>query len=186
MPRLRPATIHDAPQIADIYAPWVRETAISFELEAPGPEEMARRIESLATDHPWLVVEEDGRLLGYAYATAFRLRPAYRWSVETTVYLDREHTGRGVGRSLYVALLELATAWGYANAFAGIALPNPASESLHASVDFTPIGVFPRAGHKFGRWHDVGWWHRRLSPADPPLEPSPPSPELVAELLSTL
>lgn len=183
MPRLRPATIEDADEIAAIYRPWVEQTAVSFELEPPDAEEMARRIGEVTATHPWLACEEEGRLVGYAYARAFAARPAYRWSVETTVYVDVERRGRGVGRMLYMALLELAECWGFANAFAGIARPNPASEALHLSVGFTQVGVFPRAGHKFGAWHDVGWWHRPLSRVEPLRPPAPPSDDLVASVL---
>jgi L-amino acid N-acyltransferase YncA len=184
VPRVRQVTIEDAGQIAAIYEPVVRETAISFELEPPGPEEIARRIGSVTSGHPWLVSEEVGVVLGYAYATAFRQRPAYRWSIETTVYVHRDHRGRGVGRDLYRCLLDLSVLWGFANAYAGIALPNPASESLHTSLGFAPIGVFPRAGHKLGEWHDVGWWHRPLDHSDPPRAPAPPPEERVRALLA--
>lgn len=185
MPRLRPATVDDAPALAAIYTPIVRETAISFELEPPGPVEMASRIETVGSGFPWLVAEEGDVVIGYAYAAALKDRPAYRWSVETTIYIDRGHQGRGVGRRLYSALIEVATLWGFANAFAAIALPNPASESLHRSVGFSPVGVLPRAGHKMGEWHDVGWWHRPLSPAHPPVAPAPPPPEMVAGALAS-
>ena len=174
MSEIRNVTIEDATQIAAIYEPWVRDSAVSFEWEPPAPEEMARRIETVSSGYPWLVSEENGSIVGYAYATGFRQRPAYRWSVETTVYVHPEHGSRGVGRAVYTALLDLATVWGFANAYAGIALPNPASESLHASVGFAPIGVFPRAGFKLGEWHDVGWWHRPLSQVTPPRQPSAP------------
>ncbi|MGH8952268.1 MAG: arsinothricin resistance N-acetyltransferase ArsN1 family B [Acidimicrobiia bacterium] len=184
MPRIRPVTPDDAARIAAIYEPVVRDTAVSFELEPPSPEEMGRRIETVTPGHPWLVSEEEGNVVAYAYATAFRQRPAYRWSAETTVYVDGDHQGQGVGRHLYGALIEVATLWGFANAYAGIALPNPASESLHASIGFTPVGVFPRAGHKFGRWHDVGWWHRPLSPTEPPRSPTTPPAHQVQALLS--
>jgi phosphinothricin acetyltransferase len=146
---------------------------------------MARRIEEVVSGFPWLVAEEGDVVVGYAYAAALRDRPAYRWSVETTVYIDGGHRGRGVGRILYTALIDVATMWGFANAFAGIALPNPASESLHRSVGFSQVGVFPRAGHKLGEWHDVGWWHRPLSAAHPPVPPAPPPDEMVARALSS-
>jgi phosphinothricin acetyltransferase len=186
MTRIRPVSVDDATQIAAIYEPMVRQTAVSFELEPPAPDEIARRIESVSADHPWIVMEDEGALVGYAYATDFRQRPAYRWSTETTIYLDGDRQGRGLGKILYNALLEVAILWGYANAFAGIALPNPASEALHAAVGFQPIGVFPRAGFKMGRWHDVGWWHRSLSLAESPPDPTRPSPESLERLLSSL
>jgi phosphinothricin acetyltransferase len=184
MPEIRSVTTEDAIQIAAIYEPWVRDSAVSFESEPPGPEEMARRIETVSSGYPWLVSEDQGVILGYAYATAFRQRSAYRWSVETTVYVHHEHGGRGVGRPLYQALLDLATMWGFANAYAGIALPNPASESLHQSTGFTRIGVFPRAGFKLGEWYDVEWWHRPLSRTTPPRPPVCPPEELVRALLT--
>ena len=175
MTPIRYVRSEDAPRLAAIYAPVVRETAVSFELEPPSPEEMARRIENLSRTHPWIVMEDgEGSILGYAYAAVHRQRPAYRWSVETTVYLDADHRGQGLGTVLYTTLLDLAADWGYVNAFAGIALPNSASEGLHASVGFSRIGVFPRVGYKFEQWHDVGWWHRPLTPVDAPPTTTPP------------
>jgi phosphinothricin acetyltransferase len=182
--RIRPASVDDAPRLASIYDPIVSDTAVSFELKPPGPSEMARRIGEVTATHPWLVAEDGSTILGYAYARKFAERPAYRWSVETTVYVDQGHRGRGVGRTLYAALLELAALWGFANAFAGIALPNPASESLHRAVGFSLIGVFPRVGHKMGEWRDVAWWHRPLSHVDPPRVPAPPPDELIAAVLT--
>ena len=185
MPRIRPATVDDASRLAAIYDPVVRDTAVSFELEPPGPVEMARRIDEVTDTHPWLVSEDGATILGYAYARRFAERPAYRWSVETTIYVGDGHRGRGVGLALYATLLSLAEMWGFASAYAGTALPNPASESLHRSVGFSLIGVFPRAGRKMGKWHDVAWWHRPLSDADPPRPPAPPPQDVVTALLAT-
>ena len=182
VPRLRPVSLDDADQIAAIYEPLVRETPVSFELDPPSPAEMTDRIKSITSGHPWLVSEESGVLLAYAYATSFRGRPAYRWSVETTVYVHEGHRGRGLGGQVYRGLLDLSALWGFANAFAGIALPNPGSEALHASLGFTSIGIFPRAGHKLGEWHDVGWWHRPLASSDPPREPAPPPDDQIRAL----
>jgi phosphinothricin acetyltransferase len=175
MPRIRQAVTDDAAALTAIYGPLVLETPVSFELEPPAPDEMARRIEKVSRTHPWIVMEEaDGSIVGYAYATSHRQRPAYRWSVETTVYIHADRRGRGLGTTLYNSLLDLAASWGYATALAGIALPNPASEALHASVGFRKVGVFPRAGFKFDEWHDVGWWYRPLAGANPPCPPAPP------------
>jgi L-amino acid N-acyltransferase YncA len=172
VPVLRPATVEDAVSIAAIYEPIVRDTAISFEIEPPGPAEMASRIRSVTATHPWLVAEDgNGSVIGFAYAGVYKSRPAYRWSVETTVYVDEAHHGHGVGRLLYSTLLDTATDLGYVTAYAGIALPNAASEALHAGLGFERIGVFRRAGFKLGQWHDVVWWQRPLSPADPPFSP---------------
>lgn len=151
----------DSAACAEIYAPFVVDTAVSFETEPPDAAEMARRI---AAAHLWLVATDaGGAVLGYAYGGSHRARPAYRWSVETSIYLADTARGRGIGSTLYRALLEELTTAGYANAYAGITLPNAASVALHERVGFRAIGTFPRVGRKFDRWHDVGWWHRPLS-----------------------
>lgn len=171
--RIRLATASDGRAIADIYRPAVESTAISFETIPPNPEEIARRIGETTTAYPWLVCEIAGAVAGYAYATPHRARAAYRWSVDTSVYVDAGHQRRGVGRGLYLSLLGILSAQGYFNAYAGIALPNPASVRLHESVGFTPIGVYRRVGYKLGAWHDVGWWQLTLKPP----EESPTEPE---------
>jgi L-amino acid N-acyltransferase YncA len=171
---IRPATGADAGAIRAIYAPIVLDTVISFEAEPPGAEEIARRMIAGAPRLPWLVAEAAEGINGYAYAAPFRGRAAYRWSVETSVYLSQAARGRGIGRRLYEHLLAELSDLGYVNAYAGIALPNEASVRLHEAVGFTPIGAFPAAGHKHGRWVDVGWWVRALRP--PPEIPAPPRP----------
>ena len=170
--RIRFADESHAAAIADIYRPIVESTAISFETVPPGPEEMARRIVETTRDHPWLVCEVGGRVAGYAYATKHRVRSAYRWSVDTSVYVDEACRQGGVGRGLYASLFAILAAQGYFNAYAGIALPNAASVGLHEAVGFTKIGVYQRVGYKFGEWRDVGWWQLELraheaSPAEP-------------------
>jgi phosphinothricin acetyltransferase len=160
---IRLATPDDAPAIAGIYRPIVEDTTISFEAIAPTDAEMRHRVTETLTVYPWLVLEDAGGVLAYAYGSRHRARAAYRWSVETSVYVDERHRGRGLGRRLYTTLLELLAAQGFANAYAGIALPNPASVALHERIGFRRIGVFPRVGYKFGEWWDVGWWHRPLS-----------------------
>jgi L-amino acid N-acyltransferase YncA len=162
---IRSVAPEDATAIASIYDPLVVSTAISFEIEAPGPAAMALRIAESDPAHPWLVAIEDETLVGYAYASRYRDRPAYRFSVETTIYIAEPWRGRGVGRGIYQELLDRLAAGGLVSAYAGIALPNPASEAVHSAVGFTPIGVFPNAGLKFERWHDVAWWYRDLRPA---------------------
>ena len=148
MTGVRPVTLADAGGISEIYDPIVRDTAISFELVPPGPEVIRDRIERAT--HPWLVLEVDGEVAGYAYSGPFKDRPAYRWSVETGIYLRPELRGKGMGKLLYTTLIEHLIGAGFANAYAGVARPNPGSEALHVSVGFRPIGVFPRAGFKLG------------------------------------
>jgi phosphinothricin acetyltransferase len=166
---IRTAQPSDAAAVQRIYAPVVEGSVISFEYEPPSAEEMARRIESTLRRLPWLVAEIDGRVVGYAYAAPHGERSAYRWSVDTSIYLDAESRGVGIGRQLYDHLLSTLAELGYVNAYAGITLPNEASVGLHEACGYEPVGVYRSVGYKFGQWHDVGWWHRRLhdSPRDP-------------------
>lgn len=173
---VRDATPADAGACADIYAPYVRETAISFELEPPTPEEMVERIAAAQDRHAWLVLEEDGRVLGYAYANRFSARPAYRWSVEVSIYLQRGLRRSGGGRRLYETLLQRLADHGYRRAMAGMSLPNEASVAFHRALGFTPVGVYRRVGWKHGGWHDVAWVQRTIADGDdPPLEPGRPT-----------
>jgi phosphinothricin acetyltransferase len=171
---IRIATAGDAPEILGIYAPIVRETAISFELEPPTLEEVQSRVESTITRFPWLVCKHKGRVAGYAYASTHRARAAYQWSADVSVYNHEDYRGMGVGRALYTSLLEIVAAQGYRNVCAGIALPNAASVALHEAMGFKPVGVYPDIGYKLGAWHPVGWWQATLSSSEE--EPSPPVP----------
>lgn len=169
---IRLATPDDAAQIQAIYAPVVRETAISFEWEPPSVEEMRRRVEStLAKGYPWLVLDHSGEILGYAYGSTHRERVAYRWSAEVSVYIHPAWHRRGIGRALYASLFEVLRLQGFRNAFAGATQPNPGSVALHEAMGFQEIGLFRRIGYKFGKWHDVRWWGLALGehPAEPPL-----------------
>jgi len=161
---IRPAdSPRDAEAIAAIYAPYVTDTVVSFEDVPPGSAEMAKRIERLAKTHAWLVAEDGGEILGYAYACPHRERAAYRWTTEVTVYVDPRHQRRGVGRRLYEALLAQLADRGYRVALAVIALPNDASVGLHEACGFEPVGVYRRIGFKFGNSWDVGWWQLDLT-----------------------
>ena len=171
---LRVAERHDAEAIAAIYAPIVRETAISFETEPPSAEAMAERVETTLPSYPWLVAERAGAVVGYAYAGAHQQRAAYRWSVNVTVYIDAAARRAGVGRKLYGALAPILRAQGFRSAFAGITLPNDASVGLHEMVGFTALGIYRDVGFKLGAWRDVGWWRLPLSEStEPPAEPVP-------------
>lgn len=174
MIRIRVAAEDDAEAIAAIYAPHVTRGVASFEEEAPTPEEMRARIAKLAGRFPWLVAEEDGAVLGYAYADRFRDRHAYRWAVETTVYVADGAQRRGVGRLLYARLLEILRAQGFTQAIAAISLPNDASIELHERAGFRRAGVYREVGWKQNRWVDVGLWQAQLS--DPPTPPPEPKP----------
>jgi L-amino acid N-acyltransferase YncA len=164
----------DAAATAAIYRPLVEKSHTSFEAVAPDAVEMASRIERTLRIHPWLVAEDAGSVVGYAYAAPHRERAAYRWSVDVSVYLHEEARGRGIGRRLYDRLLPIIGDQGYANVYAGIALPNPASEALHRSVGMELIGIYRQVGFKFGKWWDVAWYGMRLPTAKPePHEPIP-------------
>ena len=185
---LRPATAADAAALAAIYRPYVLETPVSFEQQPPDAAEMAARIAKAQSRWAWLVHEgADGRVLGYAYAGAYAERPSYRWSVMTSVYCLPERRRRGDGRALYTALLGLLRLQGFEQAMAGITLPNPGSEGLHASLGFRPVGVYRRAGFKLGRWHDIGHFQRPLQhePSEDPCRPVPAETRPLAEVLAS-
>lgn len=167
---IRPAGASDARACADIYAPYVSQTAVSFEDVPPTAIEMVRRIENSLE---WLVADEDGDILGYAYATRHRERAAYQWSCDVSVYLRHGAQGRGLGTSLYRQLLADLTERGFKMACAGITLPNPASEALHRRLGFTDVGVYREIGWKFDRWHDVCWLQRALGSRGKPPEGAP-------------
>lgn len=172
---IRLATVDDAAAMLAIYAPVVRATTISFELEPPSLDEFRRRVADTLAARPWLVCEDRGAILGYAYASAYRARAAYQWCVETSVYVAPASQGQGIGRGLYRSLFALLALQGYYNAYAVITLPNPASVGLHTALAFRPIGVFHHVGYKLGRWHDVAWYVRDLQP-DRTSPPAPPRP----------
>jgi L-amino acid N-acyltransferase YncA len=161
--RLRPATALDAAPICAIYNPYVATTTISFEEDAVGEQDMAKRIADVgAAGLPWLVLEVDGKVAGYAYATKWRVRPAYRSSVESTIYLDPACAGRGLGRLLYSALLDELRQRELHLVIGGIALPNENSIALHEKLGFRKVAHFSEVGMKFGRWADVGYWELKL------------------------
>jgi phosphinothricin acetyltransferase len=170
--RIRLACADDAAAIQRIYAFYVRDTVISFETEPPSVDEMHRRIETNRARFPWLVYMQKDQIVGFAYASDHRARPAYRWSVDVTVYIHRAHRRQGIGRALYTSLFALLRLQGVVTAYAGITLPNAGSVGLHEALGFQPIGVYSGVGYKHGAWHDVGWWGLVLQPPpDRPLEP---------------
>jgi L-amino acid N-acyltransferase YncA len=170
-PTIRLATLDDAKEVQAIYAPYC-DTPISFEAEPPSVEEMRGRLAKVLGPYPWLLLEDGGEVLGYVYATRHRERAAYRWSVDTSVYVRPGRQRQGVGRALYTSLLAMLPLQGYVNAYAGATLPNPASVGLHEAMGFQPVGLYRQVGFKYGAWHDVAWFQRPLQPR--PNEPSTP------------
>lgn len=173
---IRPATPDDAAACADIYGHYVRNTHVSFESEPPSTEEMARRIAGCTARHAWLVAQAaSGQdVVGFAYGAPYSPREAYRWSVETSVYLEVGRRRTGAGRALYEALFERLAARGYRRLVAGLALPNDASLGLHLALGFEVVGTLREIGWKHGQWHDVMRLQKDLAPG---LEGTPPSGE---------
>jgi phosphinothricin acetyltransferase len=164
----------DAAAVADIYRPAVETSLASFEEHAPTADEMAERMRATLARTPWLVAEHGGTVVGYAYAGPHHQRPGYRWSVNISVYVGPTHARRGIGRRLYDELLQLLRRQGFVNVYAGITLPNPASVALHEAIGMRRIVVYEGVGFKHGAWHDVAWYHLRLTvPEEHPAEPIP-------------
>lgn len=174
--RIRPVDPGDAEAVRDIYAPFVEETAVTFTDEVPSVEETRGKIRrKLAADaYPWYVAETGAGVVGYAYGGRLRDRPAYRWTVETSVYVDPDAHRGGVGTALYERLLGTLRAQGYVAAYAALGMPNPESAAFHEATGFEHLGTFPDAGFKLGAWHDVEWYRRPLREA--PEDPDPPRP----------
>lgn len=173
---IRPATPDDATAIAAIYAPYVLSGTVSFETEAPGADVICQRMASSDGLYPWIVATngdpEGGGVLGYAYASKFRERPAYRYVVETSIYMSGPTQGQGAGRLLYEALIDTLRAQGFTQAISVLSMPNDASIRLHESVGFHRAGLYREIGYKQGRWVDVGFWQCELNDSVvPPIEP---------------
>ncbi len=167
---IRPVTLDDAADISAIYAYYVNHTVVTFEEEAPDAAEMARRIEATVAGYPWLVAEQDGALVGYAYGRTYHTRAAYRWTCETGIYLARDRRSKGTGRALYTALLDRLAQGGFVTAIAAISVPNDESTRFHEALGFMEVGRFAGVGFKQGAWQDVGYWQRDF------VSPKPPSP----------
>jgi phosphinothricin acetyltransferase len=173
---IRLANADDAPQIAAIYRPFCLDNCVSFETGAPDAAEMAARVGRINRRYAWLVDDAGGIIRGYAYASPHRERAAYRWAVEVTVYVHESYRGEGVGRALYADLFGRLREQGLYRAYAGILVPNPASQAFHESMGFTLVGIYKKIGYKLGAWRDVGWWQLALRPEDgAPRKPGPPA-----------
>ncbi|MBU5626895.1 GNAT family N-acetyltransferase [Oscillibacter sp. MSJ-2] len=160
---IRMATAEDAEALVAIYAPYVEQTAISFEYEVPAAAEFAGRIQKTLERYPYLVAERDGKPMGYAYASAFHDRAAYSWAVECSVYVEQGCRRGGVGRRLYQTLEELLARQNVLNVYACIAYPNPGSIAFHQHMGYRTIGHFTQCGYKLGRWWDMVWMEKMLA-----------------------
>jgi L-amino acid N-acyltransferase YncA len=172
--KIRCINLDDAQATLDIYAPFVQQTAVSFEYEVPSLKEWESRIAAYTKDCPWLVCAHLGEVVGYAYAGKHRTRIAYAWSAEVTIYLLEPFHGRGIARELYKALFALLKEQGYVNVLAGVTIPNVKSETFHLKMGFEEVGVYRKVGYKFGAWHDTFWFQRHL--VEHPRNPQMPTP----------
>jgi L-amino acid N-acyltransferase YncA len=173
---IRPVRPDDAEAIAAIYAPYVRETVITFETEPPDAAEMAERIARLTATHPWLVATRGGAIVGYAYGYPYRARAAYQWVAETGIYVAQGARGGGIGAPLYAALLEALERAGYVAAIGALTVGNAASVALHQRLGFRQVGTQSGIGFKHGAWRDVEFWQKDLALRG--TEPIAPNPAL--------
>ncbi|MDD6023702.1 MAG: GNAT family N-acetyltransferase [Oscillospiraceae bacterium] len=183
---IRFARSEDAEALLEIYRPYVEATSISFETAVPSVEEFRRRILTFSEKYPYLVLEEGGQPLGYAYAHAFHSRAAYDWAAETTIYLRQDLHRRGYGRKLYTALLRLMEAQGLYRACAVVVVPNEKSMGLHRALGFDVSGVLPEYGYKMGQWRSVTYLTKRLRPTDTAPEPFQPVSLLPQQIITEI
>ena len=172
---------NDAGEVLDIYKPFVTNTIISFEYEAPSVDEFLKRIQTNILEYPWLVCLHGNKIIGYAYASKHRQRKAYQWSCESTVYLAPEFQHKGIARILYKTLFSILKMQGYFNVYAGISLPNQKSVGFHQSFGFKKIGIYKKTGFKFGTWHDVAWFYFDLKK----YIGDPPEPKTIQSVVNT-
>lgn len=165
---IRMATVADIPQILDIYAPYVRNTAISFEYDVPSPEEFSRRFRAITAQFPWLVWEENGKVLGYAYGSAPFERAAFRWCAEASIYLHPSMQGKGIGKALYEVLEAILALQGYQKVYVLVTTANRASLKFHEAVGYQFTASMPRCGYKLGAWHGLNWLEKQLKSVENP------------------
>jgi len=173
----------DAGSILAIYAPYIANTSFTFETDIPAESEFANRIISYLANWPWLVCEVDGVIAGYAYASRYRERVAYQWSVECSVYVHDDYHRSGIARALYTALFSILKKQGYRNVYAVINLPNERSVAFHESMGFQWFATYEKVGYKLGQWKNVGWWRLIVNTFEPEPEPVIPFSQLDPSLL---
>ena len=175
---IRPVTEADAAALAAIYAPYVRETSVTYEYEAPSAEEFCGRIRNTTKSYPYLAAEEEGEILGYAYASAFHPRAAFRWAAEATVYLKKEAHGRGIGRMLYEALEARLKKQNVQTVIALIADPNPESVAFHEKMGYRVAGRLTDCAYKLGQWRGMFYLEKFLGDRGGEPRPFIPFPEI--------
>ncbi len=186
MNRLRLATPEDAGQLLCVYSPYVKNTAVSFELTVPSVDEFSQRIREISEFYPYIVYESDGKIAGYAYAHRFAERAAYCYSAEVSIYVSEDFHSTGIAQKLYGALFAIMEQQGLFNAYSAITVPNPQSRRFHEKFGFELTGVFPNAGFKLGEWHGVEWFFRKIKSPVPSLQPPKAIGELDPQLVSSI
>ena len=170
--KIRTAGKRDAKQLLAIYAPYVRNSAVTFEYNVPSVRNFSERIIDYMKTYPWLVCEHEGDIIGYAYASAYRERAAYQWNCECSVYVEKKYQRNGIAKILYSTLFDLLRQQGFVRVYAVITSPNPASIRFHEAADFKKFAIYRKVGYKLGRWHDVQWMELQLNELeDNPVKP---------------
>lgn len=183
--RIRFATVSDSKMIRKIYSQYI-DTPITFEYVLPSEAEFTERVKEIITIYPYLVCEENGHIIGYAYAHRQKERMAYQWNAELSVYLDNAYVARGIGRKLYSILIELLKMQGIKTIYGGVTIPNKKSETLHLALGFNLIGIYHNTGYKCGKWHDVAWFEKEIAPYGQNPQPVIPIHKLSKEALAEI
>lgn len=160
----RRATEEDVVSILAIYAPYVTDSAITFEYDVPSEEEFRQRIRTISAEYPYFVCESDGQIIGYAYAHRHMERAAYQWNAEISIYIRQGFTGKGLGKTMCQALIDLLRLQGIRNVFSCVTIPNERSAHLHHSMEFSTEGIFQNAGYKCGKWQTIAWFRKNIAP----------------------
>lgn len=161
----------DAADVLVIYAPYITNTAITFEYEVPSVDEFRSRIRTISADYPYFVCEVEGQIVGYAYAHRHMERAAYRWNAELSIYISQEFTHKGLGKVMYTTLIRLLQLQGVRHAYGCLTIPNEKSRQLHEALGFALLGVFPKAGYKMGEWRSIAWYGKEIMPLAASPEP---------------
>lgn len=164
--KLELAGISDAAAILDIYRYYIENTVVTFEVETPALHDFEKRVESISSVYPYIICRKQGALLAYAYSGRQMERAAYKWNATASIYVDRNYVGRGLGTVLYRVLIDILRLQNVHNLYAGVTSTNPASEKLHLKLGFRKLGVYSGTGFKFGKWHDVTWFEKRIVKGD--------------------
>ena len=160
----RRATEEDVVSILAIYAPHVTDSAITFEYDVPSEEEFRQRIRTISAEYPYFVCESDSQIIGYAYAHRHMERAAYQWNAEISIYIRQGFTGKGLGKTMCQALIDLLRLQGIRNVFSCVTIPNERSAHLHHSMEFSTEGIFQNAGYKCGKWQTIAWFRKNIAP----------------------